>query len=72
MTERPTIDVGPAIQGSKLPAWLRWILSLFRGVKVSAGPVDIQLDQNQGIPPARTGLDAPGRVEPPKNWGPRP
>ena len=66
---KPTVDVGPAIQKSKLPRWLKWFLGLFRGMKIHTGPVDIQLDHGQ-VPPARTGLDKPHRVTPPKTWGP--
>lgn len=62
---KPTIDVGDAIQKSKLPGWLRWIFSWFRGVKVSTGPVDISLNEEHGLPPARTGLDAPHTMAPP-------
>ncbi len=67
---KPTIDVGDAIAKSKLPAWLRWFLGLFRGAKISAGPIDIKLHQNDTIPPTRSGLDQPHRIEPPQ-IGPR-
>lgn len=60
---KPTIDVGPAIEGSRLPGWLKWVFRLFRGKRIGAGPVDIQLDQ-QSIPAARTGLDQPHKPGP--------
>ena len=68
---KPTIPIGDIVEQSRLPGWIRWLFGLFRGVKIGAGPVDIQLEENQGIPPARTGLDQPHRTAPPTNWGPR-
>jgi len=34
---RPTIPVGDMLQNVKLPGWLRWVLNLVRGVKITAG-----------------------------------
>ncbi len=68
---KPTIPIGDIVEHSRLPGWIRWIFGLFRGVKIGAGPVDIQLQQGQGLPPARTGLDQPHHTAPPASWGPR-
>lgn len=67
---RPTIPAGDIARRFKLPGWLRWVLDLLRGTKIHAGPVDIQLDQDQGATPPRTGLDQPAPVRPPKMGGP--
>lgn len=55
---RPTIPAGDIARQFKLPSWLRWVLDLLRGTKIHAGPVDIQLDQEHGATPPKTGLDA--------------
>ena len=49
---RPTIPAGDIARKLKLPGWLRWVLDLFRGAKITAGPVDIQLDEKPGAYPA--------------------
>lgn len=67
---RPTIPAGDIARRFNLPKWLRFILDLFRGTKIQAGPVDIQLNEGQGLPPARTGLDQPHEFGAPK-IGPR-
>lgn len=45
MPEKPVIPVGDAIQRSRLPGWLKWLVGLFRGTKIHAGPVDILLNR---------------------------
>jgi hypothetical protein len=69
--DKPTIPVGDIARGLKLPGWLRWVLDLFRGTKIHAGPVDIQLDQAPGATPPRTGLDQPHQIRAPKVGPPR-
>lgn len=56
--DHPVIPAGDIARKFNLPRWLRWILDLFRGTRISAGPVDIQLEQGQGPTPPQTGLDA--------------
>ncbi len=70
-TPRPTIPAGDIARGFKLPGWLRFVLDLFRGTKIKAGPVDIQLDQGQTPTAPRTGLDQPHKFQPPSIGGPR-
>lgn len=68
---RPTIPAGDIARKLKLPGWLRFVLDLFRGTRIQAGPVDVLLDESRGATPPRTGLDQPHKFEPPQIGGGR-
>lgn len=63
--DRPTIPVGDVIRSFNVPGWLRWLLNLFKGTRIPAGPVDILLTKGGATPPG-TGLDQPHRPGPPR------
>lgn len=67
MSSRPSIPVGDALRKLRLPGWLRWLLNMVKGTKIQAGPVDIQLDQNQGPSTGPSGM--PHKPGPPLGGG---
>jgi hypothetical protein len=67
----PEIPVGDVVRSFKLPGWLRWIMNLVKGVRITKGGTTIVLSEEQGATPPKTGLDQPHQIEPPKLGGPR-
>lgn len=68
----PEIPVGDVLRKiDKLPSWLKWILNLVRGVRITKGGTTIVLDEKHGsgATPPRTGLDQPAPFNPPKSGG---
>lgn len=62
----PEIPVGDVVRSFKLPGWLRWVMNLVKGVRITRGGTTIVLSEKDGaMPPPRTGLDKPAKFEPP-------
>jgi len=67
----PEIPVGDVIRSFKLPGWLRWLMNLVKGTKVTTGGVTVVLSETPGATPPGTGLDQPHVMKPP-SYGPGP
>lgn len=61
----PEIPVGDVVRSFKLPGWLRWVMNLVKGVRITRGGTTIVLSEKDGATPPRTGLDKPAKFEPP-------
>lgn len=61
----PEIPVGDVVRSFKLPGWLRWVMNLVKGVRITRGGTTIVLSEKDGATPPRTGLDQPAKFEPP-------
>lgn len=61
----PEIPLGDVVRSQKLPSWLRWIMNLVKGVRITRGGTTIVLSEKDGATPPRTGLDRPAKFEPP-------
>lgn len=63
----PEIPVGDAIRKLKLPPWLRWIMNLVQGVRITKGSTVIVLDEKP-TPGLKQSYfdDTPAKVEPPQ------
>lgn len=61
----PEIPVGDVLRSVVKRGWLRKILDLFKGVRITRGGTTIVLSEREGATPPRTGLDKPAKFEPP-------
>jgi len=62
----PEIPVGDIVRSFKLPGWLRSIMNLVKGIRITKGRTTIVLSERDGATPPRTGLDQPHKFGPPK------
>ena len=66
----PEIPVGDVLRKiDKLPGWLKWILNLTKGIRITKGGTTIVLSERDGATPPRTGLDQPAKFNPPQAGG---
>lgn len=61
----PEIPVGDVLRSVVKRGWLRKILDLLKGVRITRGGTTIVLSEREGATPPRTGLDKPAKFEPP-------
>lgn len=65
----PEIPVGDVLRSVVKRGWLRKILDLLKGVRITRGGTTIVLSEKDGATPPRTGLDQPAKFEPPNLSG---
>jgi hypothetical protein len=65
----PEIPVGDVLRSVVKTGWLRRILDLLKGVRITRGGTTIVLSEKDGATPPRTGLDQPHQIEPPDFTG---
>ena len=62
----PEIPVGDVLRSVVKGGWLRKLLDLIKGLRITRGGTTIVLNEGHGATPPRTGLDQPGSINPPK------
>ena len=63
----PEIPVGDIVRSFKLPSWLRWVMNLVKGVRITKGGTTIVLNEKP-TPGLKESYfdDKPAKVEPPQ------
>lgn len=67
----PEIPVGDVLRAVVKRGWLRKILDMLKGIRITRGGTTIVLSEKDGATPPRTGLDQPHKFEPPNLTGRR-